>query len=156
MLLEERGLLGQVEIVASDLSSKALARARGGRYGKRSVRRVPRPELQSKFLTEVPDGFTVPTSLVERVQWKSANLLSDRDIAALGEFDVILCRNVLIYFGDDTIRGVLGRLSSALRPNGWLLVGVSESLLRYGSAFQGEERGGTFVYRKPAGPGASS
>jgi chemotaxis protein methyltransferase CheR len=76
------------------------------------------------------------------------NLLDDAAVAELGVFDAIVCRNVLIYFRDETTISVLGRLHRALTPEGRLLVGVSESLIRLGTAFQCEERGGAFFYRK--------
>jgi len=69
-------------------------------------------------------------------------------VAALGTFDVIFCRNVLIYFSDDTVRHVVTGLAGALQPGGALFVGVSESLLRFGTSFTCEEQGGIFYYRK--------
>jgi chemotaxis protein methyltransferase CheR len=74
--------------------------------------------------------------------------LRGEEFAQLGFFDAIICRNVLIYFSDSTVKSLLDCLSRSLRPQGALLVGVSESLLRYGSGFVGEERGGSFIYRK--------
>jgi chemotaxis protein methyltransferase CheR len=152
MLLRERGILDQVEIVATDISGKALAKAREGRYGRRSVRRVPDATLLEKYIREEQDGFTVDRSLSDHIRWEARNLMDDAEIAALGKFDVVLCRNVLIYFSDSTVSEVLQRISRALEDGGILVVGVSESLLRYGGAFVGEERGGAFVYRKGAGP----
>ena len=69
-------------------------------------------------------------------------------MGALGLFDVIVCRNVLIYFRDEMARRVLDGLTSALKPGGALLVGVSESLLRFGTALTCEERGGVFFYER--------
>ena len=74
-----------------------------------------------------------------------------RDAAAvqdLGLFDLILCRNVLIYFRDARTQQVLKHLTAALQPGGVLVVGVSESLLRFGTALVCEERAGSFFYRK--------
>lgn len=148
MLLDDRGLLGKVEIVASDISNRVLAKAQRGKFGRRSVRQQPEPRLLERYLKANPDGYSVAPELVGAVQWLRVNLHSDEAISRLGTFDVVLCRNVLIYFSDETVRSVLNRLDHALAPGGVLAVGVSESLLRYGSAFQGEERGGAFVYRK--------
>ena len=66
----------------------------------------------------------------------------------LGAFDLILCRNVLIYFRDALITRVIDALSGALAPDGILAIGVSESLLRFGSSLVCEEQGGVFFYRK--------
>lgn len=152
MLLDARGLLSQVEIVASDLSTRALDKARRGRYGKRSLRHDVEPQLVERYLRAVDDGYVVDLRLTEAVRWHHGNLLRDESVAPLGRFDAILCRNVLIYFSDRTVRAVLERLARALRDEGVLLVGVSESLSRYGSGLAGEERGGAFFYRKVVTP----
>lgn len=148
MLLDRRGLLGQVEIVATDISTRALDKARRGRYGRRSVRQVPEKELLDRYIRPEGDGYSVSPALIGSIHWEQRNLLDEKSIAEAGAFDAILCRNVLIYFSDATVRTVLSRLSGALVPDGVLMVGVSESLLRYGSSLLGEELGGAFVYRK--------
>ena len=152
MLLHERGLLDKVEITASDISMNALGKAKSGRFGRRAVRHVPNLPLLERFVTPNGSGFEVPISLIEKIHWQQRNLLSDPEIAELGKFDVILCRNVLIYFSDKTVQSVLRRLSQSLCDDGVLLVGVSESLMRYGSGFQGEEHQGAFFYRKGCQP----
>jgi chemotaxis protein methyltransferase CheR len=70
-------------------------------------------------------------------------------IGRFGYFEMMLCRNLLIYFSDATIKRILASFARSLDPNGVLLVRASESLLRHGRAFLGEERSGAFVYRKP-------
>jgi chemotaxis protein methyltransferase CheR len=77
------------------------------------------------------------------------NLVDAQAVAALGTFDAILCRNVLIYFQDATARAVVDSLPRALVPGGRLRVGTSESLLRFGTALLCEERRGAFFYSKP-------
>lgn len=151
MLLEQHGLLGRVELVATDISSAALARAREGRYGRRSLRQVPAPELAAKWLTVSDNAISVKPQLREAIHWQQLNLLDAAAIQLLGAFDFIICRNVLIYFRDSVASGVVRALESQLRQGGVLLVGVSESLLRLSSALVCEERAGVFVYRK-AGP----
>jgi chemotaxis protein methyltransferase CheR len=148
MLLDSKGLLEKVDIIASDISLRVLAKPQKGIYGKRSVRSVPIPHLLETYLEKNNEEYKVASHLVNKIQWKNINLLDDAAVTSLGQFDAILCRNVLIYFADPTIKGILDRFSKILAPNGLLLVGVSESLLRYGSAFNGEERGGAFVYLK--------
>jgi chemotaxis protein methyltransferase CheR len=69
-------------------------------------------------------------------------------VTALGTFDAVICRNVLIYFRDETTQAVVARLQRALTPGGALLVGASESLMRLGTALICEEHGGAFFYRK--------
>ncbi|WP_437639301.1 CheR family methyltransferase [Sorangium sp. So ce854] len=149
MLLAERGLLDRVELVASDVSARALARARSGVFGPRSIRsNAPPPDFAARWLQVGPDRVTVSPELQRAIDWRRINLLDAAEVASLGRFDVIVCRNVLIYFHDNTARWVVTNLSGALVAGGALLVGVSESLLRLGTALACEERGGVFIYRK--------
>lgn len=147
MLLAERGILDQVEIVASDLSATAIARAETGRHGARSLREDQAPVLGAPYLVVASNGIAVAPQIRDAVRFCIVNLLDDAAIAQLGSFDVILCRNVLIYFRDDTVIRVLERLGRALEPSGVIAVGVAESLLRLGTALACEERGGSFFYR---------
>ena len=148
MMLEARGVLDRVSIVASDVSPRALERARRGQLSRRALRDVREPALASRFVHESGAGPMVSESLTRAVDFRRVNLLDPSAIAALGAFDAILCRNVLIYFSDATVRGVVGRLVSALAPGGTLWVGVSESLMRLGTSLVCEERGGVFFYRR--------
>ncbi len=149
MLLAEEGMLSSVELVASDLSERALARARAGNLNRRALRSVVAPELCARWLTEGPDGgFQVSPSLLEAIDWRRVNLTDPAALGALGAFDVIICRNVLIYFSDETTGRVVENLSAALTPGGSLFVGVSESLLRFSTALSCEEREHVFYYRK--------
>ncbi|WP_437946971.1 protein-glutamate O-methyltransferase CheR [Sorangium sp. So ce296] len=151
MLLAERGLLGGVDLVASDISARALSRARAGVYGPRSIRsNAPPPPFATRWLEVTPDRVVVSAELKEAIDWRRINLLEASDVTSLGRFDVIVCRNVLIYFHDNTARWVVANLSGALAADGALLVGISESLLRLGTALACEERGGVFLYRKTA------
>jgi chemotaxis protein methyltransferase CheR len=151
MLLAERRLLGKVELVASDISARALERARAGRHTARSLRDGAPEALAVRYLDREPDGSVrVAPALTEAVRWRRVNLQDLRQVMAVGEVEFILCRNVLIYFRDETVVQVVARLSEILRPGGVLLVGVSESLLRFGTNLVCEERGNVFLYRKPA------
>jgi chemotaxis protein methyltransferase CheR len=149
MLLADKELLGHVEIVASDISRRALERATAGVYGPRSLRAVT-GEARWFDVSPVDDGKRrVRSEIRAAVKWHRVNLFDADAVAALGgHFDVILCRNVLIYFDEDTIRAVVARLAGSLRDGGLLLVGASESLMRFGTVLTCEERGGSFFYRK--------
>ncbi len=151
MLLENHGLLASVELVATDISSAALARAREGHYNRRSLRQVPAPELAAKWLDVTDSSVSVKPELRRAIHWRQLNLLDAASIQALGAFDFIICRNVLIYFRDTVASGVVRALEGQLRQGGVLLVGVSESLLRLSSVLMCEEKAGVFLYRK-AGP----
>lgn len=152
MLLDERGLLGKVDIVATDISERALARARAGRASRRSLRSTVKPELVRKWLKVSDDAVVVEPTLRDSIDWRRVNLLDRAACAKLGTFDAIFCRNVLIYFREDTIRIVAENLLGGLKSDGVVCVGVSESLLRSGAPVACEERGGVFLYRKVAAP----
>lgn len=144
-LLDERGLLGRVELLASDVSERALRVAERGVYGARAVRAL---ESLPHWLSKDGETNVVSLRLRESIDWRRINLLDAAAIAALGAFDAIVCRNVMIYFRDGTTRDVVSRLHDTLLPDGYLLIGASESLLRLGTAFACEERRGAFFYRK--------
>jgi chemotaxis protein methyltransferase CheR len=148
MLLDDRGILARVRIVASDISARVLAKAKAGVYGGRSLRALGIGD-RARFFVEHGDGQVRPREAVRAaVEWARVNLFDATDVATLGRFDVILCRNVLIYFRDDAIARLVERLASSLAPRGLLCVGASESLLRFGTVFECEEHGGAFFYRK--------
>jgi chemotaxis protein methyltransferase CheR len=148
MLLDQRGLLDKVEIVATDISSSALARAESGRHGRRSLRDGHPPALAARYLEVSPQGVSVAPRIRAAVKFERVNLIDATRIAQLGTFDAILCRNVLIYFKETRVQSVVERLATALKPGGLLVVGVSESLMRFGTSLVCEERGGSFFYRR--------
>ena len=148
MLLADAGLLSRVEIVATDISQRALTRARDGVFGRRALRSVPAPDLVARYLMNSAGETRVHPDIAQAIRYRRVNLLDDSAVSDLGVFDVILCRNVLIYFRDETVRRLLERLARALDPQGTLFVGVSESLLRFGTSLVCEEKSGVFVYRR--------
>lgn len=148
MWLAERGLLDRVELVASDISEVALAVARAGRYRPRSLRQVPREIDPARWLETERSALIAHPRLRAAVSWHRLNLIDQDAVRAMGDFDVILCRNILIYFRDETVRRVVSQLADRLKANGVLLVGVSESLMRFGTELTCEEHSGAFVYRK--------
>ncbi len=148
MMLAELGVLDKVTLVASDLSARALERARAGEHNLRSLRALP-AGVEGRWLELRGDGRPhVRPELVDAVDWRRVNLVDEAAVAQLGVFDAILCRNVLIYFQDATAQRVVESLTRALVPGGHLLVGTSESLMRFGTALNCEERRGTFFYTK--------
>jgi chemotaxis protein methyltransferase CheR len=149
MLLARDGLLQQVELVATDVSPRALASARSGQFGRRSLRgERGLPGFAAPWMTQDGDRVVVRAELRDAVQWKRVNLLLADEVRALGIFDVILCKNVLIYFRDDVAQRVLGQLGAALSRGGALFAGVSESLLRFDTALEFAQWGTAFAYRR--------
>lgn len=159
MLLEEAGLRERCEIVATDVSARSLAKAKAGTYGARSLRALPEGAVPEGFSARLAaviesslarEGNRAQASprLLDGIDFRRVNLLDPAAVAQLGAFDLILCRNVLIYFADATVKRVVESLAANLAPHGRLVVGASESLLRFGTALRCEERGGAFLYTK--------
>ncbi len=117
------------EIVASDISSRILERARSGLYAMERAEDIPKHYLTRFCLkgTGTQDGkFLIAKELRNRVQYRQVNL--NETLPKLGEFDVIFLRNVMIYFDMETKRQVVARMLSLLAPGGHLIIGHSESL----------------------------
>jgi chemotaxis protein methyltransferase CheR len=148
MLLDDRGLLDRIEIIGTDISSAVLARAASGRHGRRALREGYPAELAARYLEVSPQGVLVAPRIRHAVRFDRVNLLDPIGAAKLGTFDAILCRNVLIYFRETRVMAIVERLASALAPDGLLAIGVSESLMRFGTSLTCEERGGSFFYRR--------
>jgi chemotaxis protein methyltransferase CheR len=147
VLLAERGMLDRCELVASDISAPALAHARRGRYRRRSLR-SDGLRLAERWLGREGDEIVVPQHLRDAIELRRVNLCNRAEVAVQGEFDLIVCRHVLIYFSEPTVVAVVGSLAECLRERAALLVGVSESLLRFSTCVVGEELAGAFVYRR--------
>lgn len=148
MMLEQRGVLDGVSLLATDYSQRVLERAKRGEHNLRSMRALP-AGIEGRYLNVVEGRPVVRSDLVAAVEWRRLNLVDAKAIAALGTFDFILCRNVLIYFQDEMARRVVESLTGALAQGGSLLVGTSESLLRFGTALNCQERRGAFFYVRP-------
>ncbi|HEY5924414.1 MAG TPA: protein-glutamate O-methyltransferase CheR [Kofleriaceae bacterium] len=148
MLLDDRNLLDKVEIVATDISSPVLARAESGRHSRRALREGHPVALAQRYLEVSPQGVIVAPRIRSSVKFERVNLIDATGIGKLGTFDAILCRNVLIYFKESRVLSVVERVASALKPGGLLAVGISESLMRFGTSLVCEERGGSFFYRR--------
>lgn len=147
MLVEEYrrqnrlGLPRAVDIVATDVSATILKQARDGVYDKMSLLRGLSLERRDAFFDRANNEcWRVKPLISERVQFKSLNLMDP--YGGLGRFDVIFCRNVLIYFSADLKQNILRRLHAALRPGGMLVLGSSEGLGDAGALFE-------MVYCKP-------
>jgi chemotaxis protein methyltransferase CheR len=147
MLLDDRGLLDKVQLIASDVSTTAIARAATGQYGSRALRDGHPRALADRYLQPSGNTVTVAPRIHASVAFETINLLDETNVRRLGVFDVILCRNVLMYFRENKVAEVVSRLARALEPEGVIAVGVAESLLRFGPSLVCEERGGSFFYR---------
>jgi chemotaxis protein methyltransferase CheR len=148
MWLEAHGMLDSVELIASDISAAALAVAQSGRYRPRSLRQIPAGVTPGRWISEERGALVLQPRIRDAIQWRKLNLLDRAAVSSVSELDVVLCRNLLIYFREDVVRCVVSHLVDQLKPHGVLLVGVSESLMRFGTPLICEEHDGVFVYRK--------
>jgi chemotaxis protein methyltransferase CheR len=151
-LLENWALVDayNIEIVGSDLDSQALAAAREGRYGDRSLGRLPPAVVERYFEAPLAGRRQIIRDLRESVSLGPANLVDAASMAAQGRFDVIFCRNVLIYF-DAAAQCLASRhLFEALLPGGFLCLGHSESLGRLPTGFVQRRFEDAIVYQRPA------
>jgi chemotaxis protein methyltransferase CheR len=136
MLFAERAEAGapMPEILATDVSDLALARARAGRYTQFEIQRgLPIRQLMRWFDGEGGE-WTIKPDLARRVMFRQHNLVADRPPA--GAFDVILCRNVLLYLSPETKQAVFRTFADALRPDGLLVLGAGETVIGQTQLFQ--------------------
>ncbi len=138
-------LKGNVEIVATDISNKILAEARSGEYCGMAVSRGLDAEQRRRYFEPRGDCLVVRPEIRRRVSFRELNLAGS--YALLGRFDVIFCRNVLIYFATSLKADILDRLAQALNPGGYLFLGSTESLSSHTKRFEMITGHGGIVYR---------
>lgn len=136
-----------ISIHGSDISTYAITQAQRGIYTERSFRTLP-PALRSRYFHNVAGGYQIDPAIHARVQWSNVNLLESSTIAPLAAVSAIFCRNVFIYFSEDTIRRIVRLFYQHMPVPGYLFVGVSEPLLRLTTEFTMQEISGTFTYVK--------
>ena len=138
-----------VEIVGSDIDQIVLAAARAGRYGARALNKLP-PEVLTNYF-EPPRQMlrTIIKDLQESVIFTEANLVNTGSMRAHGLFDVIFCRNVLIYFDDISRTRAASNLWHCLRPGGFICLGHTESMARMSDQFSLRRFPEAIVYQRP-------
>ena len=115
------------QIVATEISSNMLTAARSARYDSLAIARGLSQERLTRYFDEAPPGqWTVKMPVRSRVEFRQLNLLDSYSI--LGKFDIVFCRNVLIYFSADVKKDILRRIHATLKPGGYLMLGASEAL----------------------------
>ncbi|MFM2590647.1 protein-glutamate O-methyltransferase [Vibrio sp. TBV020] len=121
------GMLPSVSITATDISTSMLDMCRAGVYDNLALGRGLSPERRRNFFEDAGDGrMKVKDNVKRLVNFRPQNLMDS--YALLGKFDIIFCRNVLIYFSPDMKSQVLNQMANSLNPGGYLLLGASESL----------------------------
>lgn len=124
----------QVQIVATDLSTTILEQARQGEYDKLSVMRGLSNERLDKFFDKADNNWRVKPLIRDRIDFRPINLMDS--YAGLGKFDIVFCRNVLIYFNADLKRQILQKIHASLKPQGILYLGSSEGLAGAADLFE--------------------
>ncbi|MGH7036039.1 MAG: CheR family methyltransferase [Stellaceae bacterium] len=135
ILEEERALLAgwSVELIGTDLSTEMVERSRGALYSHFEAQRGLPIQMLAKYFDKEDQGWRVKAPLRERVKFRTLNLLEN--FAALGTFDVIFCRNVLIYFELATKRDILDRMSRQMSETGILFLGGAETVIGVSEKF---------------------
>jgi chemotaxis protein methyltransferase CheR len=134
-------------IIATDLSDTMLERLRTGRYSQAEVERGLSPQQRARWFVEGPAGtWTARPALRDRIRAQKNNLVGAW--VHLPRMDLILIRNVLIYFDEQTKREILRRARDMLRPGGYLLLGTSESLPQDETGMEQVRFGRTICYRR--------
>ncbi len=149
-LAMEAGLVPgrDIRVYGSDISRPVLTKSRRGVYREASFRETS-DELRDRYFVEKDGHWRVCDEVKKRVDFIHLNLLDESKIALLGAMDVILCRNVIIYFDAETKKRVIKIFYDRLRPGGYLLLGHSESLINVSHAFELSHLKRDLVYRRP-------
>lgn len=136
LMLKDMGLIGKdmtFELVGIDICHDALQKARAGVYRKYNIRNVPASILQQNFDHAVGTGggtetWTIKPDIKAMCRFQEGNLMDTTRLSALGKFDIIFCRNVLIYFDEASKEKVVRNLSGILNDDGFVLLGHSENI----------------------------
>jgi chemotaxis protein methyltransferase CheR len=138
-----------VELISSDIDTDILKKARAGRYSPRSVQHLP-AWLLKKYFTRLPDGeYQISDDFRQAVEFTRVNLNEPADTRPYRGFDVIFCRNLLIYFDDLSRANAADVFYDALNPGGFVCLGHSESMSRITSLFRVRKFPEAIVYQKP-------
>ncbi|WP_444462291.1 CheR family methyltransferase [Rhodobacter capsulatus] len=138
-----------IEILASDVDSRVLARARDGLYEERALHRVPQA-LRSRYFHAVAGGkWQVIDELRQSIDFSLINVVDPAQMARVRQIDVIFCRNLLIYFDEASRRQVAEAFFDCLRPGGFICLGHSESMSRISPLFTPRKFPDALVHQKP-------
>ena len=137
-----------IEIYGSDINQRVLQTARKGTYMKNSFRTTD-PYYLKKYFSEENGAFTINDRIKKHVNFSYLNLLDPVKTRFMGKMDVIFCRNVLIYFDNESRRRVIENFYDRLVDGGYLLLGHAESLINISTAFKLKHLKNDMVYQKP-------
>jgi chemotaxis protein methyltransferase CheR len=141
----------EIEIVGSDIDTDCLEAARAGLYGARALMRLSPQLLRKYFEPAGDDQWRLVSDLRDSVHFSPVNIVDPDSVRAHGTFDVIFCRNVLIYFDDASRRIAAENLFESLAPGGFICLGHTESMSRISSLFEVRRFADAIVYQRPKG-----
>lgn len=137
-----------VQLIASDINTSVLQKARAGLFSERSVQHVPASWLR-KYFTRVDEEYQICDDLRRAVDFTQVNLTDPNSTRSYRDFDVIFCRNLLIYFDDVSRKTAAETLFDVLKPGGYVCLGHSESMSRISPLFKIYKCPEAIVYQKP-------
>jgi len=140
-----RCLSGGVEILGTDISNRILEEAKKGIYCGISANRGLDAEEQRRYFTSKDECIEVRPEIRRRVKFSNLNIMDG--YARLGRFDVVFCRNILIYFSAEKKADIIERIARSLNPGGYLFLGSTESMVSHSNEFEMVRRSGGIVYR---------
>jgi chemotaxis protein methyltransferase CheR len=139
----------EIEIIGSDIDTDVLELARNGVYGKRALTRLPTTVVEKYFAPAGPDTWKIMDDLRSSVQFTRVNIMDATETRGHGRFDVIFCRNMLIYFDDASRRIAAENLFEQLAPGGFVCLGHTESMSRISPLFSVRRFADAIVYERP-------
>jgi chemotaxis protein methyltransferase CheR len=137
MCLKEKAAMlsgWRIEIVGTDLSQEVLEKSKAGIYSQFEVQRGLPIQLLVKYFAQIGEMWQLNSDVRGMVQYRQLNLL--QDFSSLGKFDVVFCRNVLIYFDQETKAAIFERIAKIVEPDGMLMLGAAESVVGITDAFK--------------------
>jgi len=136
-----------IEIISSDIDTKILGAARQGIYSARSIQNLPARVL-TKYFKRTSEGYQISMELREAVEFTRVNLSEPADTRSYRDFDIVFCRNLLIYFDELSRKTAAETFYDAMRPGGFLCLGHAESMSRISSIYKIRKFPEAIVYQK--------
>ncbi len=150
MLLQESGWFNKAafEIFASDINQQVLAKARRGQYRENAFRGTELTMRDKYFTREAEGSWKISDEIRNRISFGRLNLYDEGRVSLVGNLDVVLCRNVIIYFDDASKKAVVTNFYNRLSEGGYLLLGHSESLISLSTQFKLRHLKNDMVYQR--------
>lgn len=142
IILDKLGAAARGKVLATDIDTTILEKARKGEYASSEIKNISKEDL-NKYFNLINDKYYIDDKIKRMVNFKKHDLILEEYEKG---FDLIVCRNVVIYFNQDVKEKMYGKFSKALKPGGLFFVGATESIYNYKEF--GFEKASTFIYKK--------